>query len=303
MDLKLKAKKALVTGSSCKGIGEAIARKLAAEGATVIVHGRDRALAMRVAHDIVANGGRAHAFIGDLTNDEDVERLIGDAEAFSGPIDIVVNSAGGSGGTNESWEQSHVESWASAYDRNVLAAVRVRHQRGDHGARFPGDSSNACSRAAGMGPRGDRAPSRPRVRRGARRKLRPNDASRPTPPNDSGVGEPARRSIGRQVGSPFEGFAQYRVNGALKHSPHIKELFLIARHHLSWLSYDSRHRHLRHHHHARRTGARVCAASAASHQATAESRQLLRGHPPSRDGAGSALGHGRPRPINRLAAL
>ena len=124
MDLRLEAKKALVTGSS-KGIGEAIARKLAAEGAIVIVHGRDRTLAMQVAHDIVANGGRAHAVIGDLTKDEDVERLIGDAEAFSGSIDIVVNNAGGSGGTNESWEQSSLESWASAYDRNVLAAVRV----------------------------------------------------------------------------------------------------------------------------------------------------------------------------------
>jgi 3-oxoacyl-[acyl-carrier protein] reductase len=124
MDLRLEGKRALVTGSS-KGIGEAIARKLAAEGAIVIVHGRDRALAMRVADDIVANGGQAHVVIGDLTNDEDVERLIGDAEAFSGSIDIVVNNAGGSGGTTESWEQSRPESWASAYDRNVLAAVRV----------------------------------------------------------------------------------------------------------------------------------------------------------------------------------
>ena len=60
MDLGLEGKKALVTGSS-KGIGEAIARKLAAEGAIVIVHGRDRALAMRVADDIVAKGGQAHA--------------------------------------------------------------------------------------------------------------------------------------------------------------------------------------------------------------------------------------------------
>jgi NAD(P)-dependent dehydrogenase (short-subunit alcohol dehydrogenase family) len=51
--------------------------------------------------------------------------LIDDAGALSGRIDIVVNNAGGSGGTNESWEQSRPESWASAYDRNVLAAVRV----------------------------------------------------------------------------------------------------------------------------------------------------------------------------------
>lgn len=124
MDLSLKGKKALVTGSS-KGIGEAIARKLAVEGVIVIVHGRDQALAVRVADDIVANGGRAHAVIGDLTIDEDAARLIGEAEAYSGPIDIVVNNAGGSGGTTESWDRSRPESWASAYDRNVLSAVRV----------------------------------------------------------------------------------------------------------------------------------------------------------------------------------
>ena len=124
MDLGLEGKKALVTGSS-KGIGEAIARKLAAEGAMVVVHGRDPALAMQVAEAIAANGGQAHAVVGDLTNDEDVERLIGDARTFFGAIDIVVNNAGGSGGTTESWDQSHLESWVSAYDRNVLAAVRV----------------------------------------------------------------------------------------------------------------------------------------------------------------------------------
>ncbi len=124
MDLKLAGKKALVTGSS-KGIGEAIARRLALERAIVIVHGRDRVLATTVADDIVANGGRAHVVIGDLTRDDDVRRLVGDAEAFAGPMDILVNNAGGSGGTTESWSDSRPESWTAAYDRNVLAALRV----------------------------------------------------------------------------------------------------------------------------------------------------------------------------------
>ena len=69
MDLKLQGKNALVTGSS-KGIGEAIARILAREGATVIVHGRDREKSERVASSIVAQGGRAHSVLGDLTQDE-----------------------------------------------------------------------------------------------------------------------------------------------------------------------------------------------------------------------------------------
>jgi NAD(P)-dependent dehydrogenase (short-subunit alcohol dehydrogenase family) len=124
MDLKLEGKTALVTGSS-KGIGEAIARKLAFERAVVIVHGRDRILATKVADEIVAKGGRAYVVGGDLTHDDEVQRLVDDAEAFAGPIDIVVNNAGGSAGTTESWADSRPDSWAAAYDRNVLSALRV----------------------------------------------------------------------------------------------------------------------------------------------------------------------------------
>lgn len=78
MDLQLSDKTALVTGSS-KGIGKAIAVALAREGASVIVHGRDRAQAERVMNAIIANGGRAYAVLGDLTLDDAVERLVGEA--------------------------------------------------------------------------------------------------------------------------------------------------------------------------------------------------------------------------------
>lgn len=124
MDLKLNDKRALITGSS-KGIGEAIARKLASEGATVVVHGRDGALTEKVADDIVARGGRAFAVLGDLTHDDEVRRLVAEAEKLAGPIDILVNNAGGSGGTKDTWTTTTPTSWAAAYDRNVLAAVRV----------------------------------------------------------------------------------------------------------------------------------------------------------------------------------
>lgn len=124
MDLKLNGKIALVTGSS-KGIGEAIARGLAQEKAIVIIHGRDKAKTEQVARDIVAQGGRAYAVCGDLMIDDDVQRLVGEAQALAGPINIVVNNAGGSGGQSEDWTNSRPASWAAAFDRNVLAAVRV----------------------------------------------------------------------------------------------------------------------------------------------------------------------------------
>jgi NAD(P)-dependent dehydrogenase (short-subunit alcohol dehydrogenase family) len=123
MDLKLEGKIALVTGSS-KGIGEGIARGLAREGVVVIVHGRNRAKAEEVALDIVAEGGRAYVVTGDLTRKDDVQRLIADALAFERPVEILVNNAGGSGGT-EDWATTRAETWAAGYDRNVLAAVRI----------------------------------------------------------------------------------------------------------------------------------------------------------------------------------
>ena len=122
MDLQLNDKTALVTGSS-KGIGEAIATALAREGASVVVHGRDRAQTDRVVNAIVANGGRAYAVLGDLTEDEVVERLVAEAEERVGPINILVNNAGGSSPKSD-WETT-AAAWASTYDRNVLAAVRV----------------------------------------------------------------------------------------------------------------------------------------------------------------------------------
>ena len=123
MDLQLTGKRALVTGSSI-GIGEAIARTLATEGATVAVHGRDRDRAERVAAAITTAGGKAVAVLGDLTDDDAVARLAEEAGRRLGGIDIVVNNAGGSG-DKQRWEETPATDWAAAFDRNVLAAVRL----------------------------------------------------------------------------------------------------------------------------------------------------------------------------------
>ncbi|WP_158810800.1 SDR family NAD(P)-dependent oxidoreductase [Beijerinckia sp. L45] len=123
MDLQLHNKTALVTGSS-KGIGEAIATALAREGASVVVHGRDAAQAESVVNAIVAMGGRAIAVLGDLTLEEAVQRLVAEAEERVGAIHILVNNAGSSG-PKDDWRTTSAAGWASTYDRNVLAAVRV----------------------------------------------------------------------------------------------------------------------------------------------------------------------------------
>ena len=66
MDLHLDGKKAVVTGSS-SGIGESIAKRLAQEGAAVVIHGRNEKEVQRVAADIEEAEGKVVIAIGDLS--------------------------------------------------------------------------------------------------------------------------------------------------------------------------------------------------------------------------------------------
>jgi NAD(P)-dependent dehydrogenase (short-subunit alcohol dehydrogenase family) len=128
MELELTGKRALVTGSS-SGIGVAIARALAAEGASVVVHGRNEERAQAVAEGIAAAGGTAAVVCGDLSTAAGAEGVADGALAAFGGIDILVNNAGGQGESkNPSWFTTAPEAWANTYQANVLAAVRLIHK-------------------------------------------------------------------------------------------------------------------------------------------------------------------------------
>ena len=123
MNLQLDGKRALVTGSS-NGLGEAITKALAQEGAHVAVHGRDKTRAEKVAQEIRTAGGRAEIVLGDLTVEAETNALADEAVKLLGGIDILVNNAGGSG-EKKTWDQTDAKDWADLYDRNVLAIVRL----------------------------------------------------------------------------------------------------------------------------------------------------------------------------------
>ncbi|MEY4842329.1 MAG: hypothetical protein RJA12_1053 [Planctomycetota bacterium] len=92
--MKLAGKVALVTGSG-QGIGQAVAIRLAKEGADVIVD--DRVIgesAQQTVDAIKALGRRVHAVAGDLANPADDRRVIAEGVAAMGKIDILVNNAG-----------------------------------------------------------------------------------------------------------------------------------------------------------------------------------------------------------------
>lgn len=123
MDLKLEGRRALVTGSS-SGIGEAIARMLAEEGARVIVHGRDRERAEKVAKDIAAAG----IALGDLSSDDGAHAVLDTAvEALDGNVEILVNNAGGSSTGNSAKAPGDIsaDDYLSNYHANALGAIRL----------------------------------------------------------------------------------------------------------------------------------------------------------------------------------
>ena len=92
--MNLNGKTAIVTGAS-KGIGAGIATNLAAQGASVVVnYATSPAQAELVVKQIAENGGKAIAIQADVTQSDDVERLLGEATRAFGPLDILVNNAG-----------------------------------------------------------------------------------------------------------------------------------------------------------------------------------------------------------------
>jgi len=91
---KLAGKVAVVTGAS-KGIGAAIARHLAAEGAAVVVnYASSKSGADKVVAEITGAGGKAVAVQGDVSKKADITRLFAETKKAFGHVDILVNNAG-----------------------------------------------------------------------------------------------------------------------------------------------------------------------------------------------------------------
>jgi len=113
-------KVALVTGSS-RGIGAAIARLFAQEGAKVVVHGRDARALSSVQADIERAGGKAMYVTADITRFAEIETMRRQIEQAFGPVDILVANAGGSFTRPGPLEQIDEEGWRASVDGNLTA--------------------------------------------------------------------------------------------------------------------------------------------------------------------------------------
>lgn len=121
MDLQVKGKRALITGSS-SGLGEAIAIMLAAEGVAVIVHGRDENRTKAVTAQINQSGGKAEYVIGDLSTDEGADSVV-NAALVNGQVDILINNAGVYHG--QPWMEVPAQAWLDTYNTNVVSGIRM----------------------------------------------------------------------------------------------------------------------------------------------------------------------------------
>jgi 3-oxoacyl-[acyl-carrier protein] reductase len=119
---KLDGKVAIVSGSG-RGIGQAIALKLAGDGARVVVNDLDDAPAKETVALIEAAGGEAVACVGSVTEDGFAERFVGTAVDTYGGLDIIVNNAG------YTWDtviqKMSDEQWDAILDVHLKAPFRI----------------------------------------------------------------------------------------------------------------------------------------------------------------------------------
>lgn len=119
---RLTGRTALITGAS-RGIGAAVARAFAAEGAAVVLghepHPERTKQAEDLADELVADGGRAVVAAADLADPHAADRLVDQARAAFGRVDIVVANAAAGG--HLPWRDITVEQWDLVQNVNLRA--------------------------------------------------------------------------------------------------------------------------------------------------------------------------------------
>jgi L-fucose dehydrogenase len=124
MNLNLTGKVVIVTGGA-KGIGAAIVKALAAEGAIPVVVGRNEADNLRVVEDVLAGGGQAFQVVAELQNPDHCSVAVNEVLAKYGRIDALVNNAGVNDGVG--LETGNYQAFVDSLHKNVVHYYLMAH--------------------------------------------------------------------------------------------------------------------------------------------------------------------------------
>lgn len=125
MQLNLAGKVVVVTGATAN-IGRAIALDFAAEGARVVIVGRDQAAGARVVSDALARGAQAALFVRADLLDVNSPAAIIEAAEMLGPIAVLVNNVGGNAGAGF-FVDSDPQTWLRDIDLSLMTMLRMTH--------------------------------------------------------------------------------------------------------------------------------------------------------------------------------
>jgi NADP-dependent 3-hydroxy acid dehydrogenase YdfG len=116
----IEGKVVVITGAS-SGLGEATARHLSAEGAKVVLGARRADRIQKIAGELASNGGQAIAFTTDVTQVDQVKRLVDGAVKAFGRVDVMLNNAGLM--PHSPLERLKIDDWNRTIDVNIKGVL------------------------------------------------------------------------------------------------------------------------------------------------------------------------------------
>jgi len=124
MPVDIRGRWALVTGAA-RGVGRQIALGLAQRGCNLVLHSRERSHTAALEKELVPTGVRAASVGAELSRPEEVDRLVDEALAASGGLDIVYNNAAIMTRYRQDWLAAPGEDYRQSFEVNVIAPIRI----------------------------------------------------------------------------------------------------------------------------------------------------------------------------------